>query len=63
MKTKRIRFLPKTRPTEKTTDMKDMNLVWVQCDESRCLAYLNATGKRINFYTGKGLKDFVNVIG
>jgi hypothetical protein len=37
--------------------------VWVQCKGYRCLAYTDATGKRINFYNGKKLTDFVNVIG
>jgi hypothetical protein len=39
------------------------DLVWVQCKEYRCLAYLDATGKWINFYTGRKLKDFVKIIG
>jgi hypothetical protein len=38
------------------------DLVWVQCKEYRCLAYLDATGKWINFYTGKKLTDFVKII-
>ena len=38
-------------------------LVWVQCKGYRCLAYSDATGKWINFYTGKKLKDFVKIIG
>jgi hypothetical protein len=38
-------------------------LVWVQCKEYRCLAYLDETGKWINFYTGKKLTDFVKIIG
>jgi hypothetical protein len=55
-------FLSQIRPTEKSgTDYKD--LVWVQCEEYRCLAYFNADGKWINFYTGKQLKGFVSVIG
>jgi len=37
-------------------------LVWVQCKEYRCLAYLDVTGKWINFYTGEKLTDFVKVI-
>jgi hypothetical protein len=36
--------------------------VWVQCRGYRCLAYLDATGKWINFYTGKKLTDFVKII-
>jgi len=43
--------------------MKGMNLVWVQCDESRCLAYVDANGKWKNFYTGKELRGRFNVIG
>jgi cupin superfamily acireductone dioxygenase involved in methionine salvage len=39
-----------------------MDLVWVQCKEFKCLAYLNETGKWINFYTGRKLTDFVKVI-
>jgi hypothetical protein len=42
---------------------KHKNLVWVQCENSRCLAYTNATGKWISFYTGKRLADFIKVIG
>ena len=38
------------------------DLVWVQCKEYRCLAYLDATGKWINFYTGNKLTDFVKII-
>ena len=38
-------------------------LVWVQCKGYRCLAYADVTGKWINFYTGKVLTDFVEVIG
>jgi hypothetical protein len=38
-------------------------LVWVQCKGYRCLAYLDITGKWMNFYTGKKLKDFVRIIG
>jgi len=37
-------------------------LVWVQCKEYRCLAYQNAEGKWVNFYTNKVLLDFVDVI-
>jgi hypothetical protein len=39
------------------------DLVWVQCKGYRCLAYLDSTGKWINFYTGEILTDFVKVIG
>jgi len=39
------------------------DLVWVQCKQHSCLAYVDATGNWINFYTGKKLTDFVKVIG
>jgi hypothetical protein len=39
------------------------DLTWVQCKDFRCLAYTDQTGKRINFYTGKPLTDFIKVIG
>jgi hypothetical protein len=38
------------------------DLVWVQCRGYRCLAYPNAAGKWINFYTGKRVTDFVKII-
>jgi len=38
------------------------NLVWVQCIENRCLAYIDSEGNWINFYTGKKLNDFVKVV-
>ena len=44
-------------------DPKQKDLVWVQCKEYRCLAYLDAAGRWINFYTGKKLTDFVKIIG
>ena len=37
--------------------------VMAQFEGFRCLAYLDATGKWINFYTGKKLTDFVKIIG
>jgi len=37
--------------------------IWVQCKGYRCLAYQNADGRWVNFYTGKQLADFVEVIG
>jgi hypothetical protein len=39
------------------------DLVWVQCKEYRCMAYLDATSNWINFYTGTKITDFVKVIG
>lgn len=47
-----------TRP-----DSKHKILIWVQCEGYRCLAYMDAAGKWINFYTGEKLMDFVKVIG
>lgn len=38
-------------------------LVWVQCKDHRCLAYKSSNGKWINFYTGKILTGFVEIIG
>ena len=38
-------------------------LAWVQCKGYRCMAYADATGQWINFYTGKRITDFVKVIG
>ncbi len=39
------------------------DLVWVQCDGYKCLAYTDETGKWMNFYTGEELTDIVKVIG
>jgi hypothetical protein len=39
------------------------DLVWVQCKGYRCLAFTDANGRWINFYTGKKLTDFIEVIG
>ena len=44
-------------------DQNDKDLVWVQCKEFNCLAYLDAAGNWINFYTGKKLTGFVKKIG
>jgi hypothetical protein len=38
-------------------------LVWVQCKGYRCMAYPDAAGKWINFYTGEKLTGLVKVIG
>jgi hypothetical protein len=58
----RIRFHPENdRISGPVSTGKD--LAWVQCKEYKCLAYPDATGKWINFYTGKKLTDFVKVIG
>ena len=39
------------------------DLVWVQCKEYRCLAFLDNKGNWINFYTGEIVDDFVKVVG
>ncbi len=39
------------------------DLVWVQCKGYRCLAYPDATGKWVNFYSDKKLTGFVKVVG
>jgi hypothetical protein len=58
----RIRFHMKSSPISGPVST-DKDLAWVQCKGYRCLAYWDATGKWINFYTGKKLADFVKVIG
>ena len=62
---------PMTTGAQSDADSKDAtkhpetydDLVWVQCKGYRCLAFTDATGQLINFYTGKKLTDFVKVIG
>ena len=39
-----------------------LELVWVQCKGYRCMAYPDAAGRWINFYTGRALTDFVEVL-
>jgi hypothetical protein len=58
----RIRFHPKNDRISGPVST-DKDLVWVQCKEYKCVAYLDTAGKWINFYTGKKLTDFVKVIG
>jgi hypothetical protein len=58
----RIQFHPKKSQTSGPVST-DKDLAWVQCKGYRCLAYSDATGEWINFYTGKKLTDFVKVIG
>jgi len=41
----------------------DVKLVWVQCKQYRCLAWQNADGKWVNFYTGQVLTSVLEVIG
>ena len=58
---KRVSSLAKKGPvSELNPNQKD--LVWVQCREFNCLAYPDAAGKWINFYTGKKLTGFVKII-
>jgi hypothetical protein len=38
------------------------DLVWVQCEGYRCMAYLDVKGKWVSFPTRKVLTDFVRVI-
>ena len=58
----RIQFHMKSSPISGRVST-DKDLVWVQCKEYRCLAYSDAAGQWINFYTGNKLTDFVKVIG
>jgi len=51
-----------TRPKDKVQPAITSLPVWVQCKGYRCLAYQHPKGKWMNFYTGKGLTDFVKVI-
>jgi hypothetical protein len=47
-----------TRPP----DLDSTQLIWVQCREYRCLAYRNAKGRWVNFYTGKVLAGVVKPV-
>jgi hypothetical protein len=58
----RVQTLTKNSPIS-GRDPNHKDLVWVQCKEYRCLAYLDEAGKWINFYTGKKLTDSVKIIG
>jgi hypothetical protein len=58
----RVKFHMKTAQTNRQIP-NYTDLVWVQCKRYRCLAYIDATGKWMNFYTGKKLTEFVKVIG
>jgi hypothetical protein len=57
----RVRSFTKTSPGG-GLDPNHKDLVWVQCKEYRCLAYLDEAGKWINFYTGKKLTGSVKII-
>jgi hypothetical protein len=43
-------------------DLDSTQLIWVQCHGYRCLAYRNAQGRWINFYTGKVLTEAVKPV-
>ncbi len=58
----RIRFHLKNVQT-KARIPNYQDLVWIQCDIYRCLAYHGDNSKWINFYTGKKLTNFIKVIG
>lgn len=57
----RVQILAKKSPVS-GLNPNHKDLVWVQCKEFKCLAYLDETGKWINFYTGRKLTDFVKII-
>jgi hypothetical protein len=57
----RVRFIP-AKDLNKKEGPNHGNLVWAQCREFRCLAYVDTKGNWINFYTGKKLNDFLKVI-
>ena len=57
----RIQLLAKKCPVS-GLDPNHKDLVWVQCKEYKCLAYLDEAGKWINFYTGKKLTGFVKIV-
>jgi hypothetical protein len=57
----RIRFVP-SNLSEKEKNLTNKDLVWIQCSEYRCMAYVDSNGHWINFYTGKKLDNFVKVI-
>jgi hypothetical protein len=37
-------------------------LIWVQCHGYRCVAYRNANGRWVNFYTGKVIAESVKPV-
>jgi len=43
-------------------DLDPSQLIWVQCRGYRCMAYRNANGRWVNFYTGKVLADVVKPV-
>jgi hypothetical protein len=56
-----INTKPHARP--KRPDYLDAaRMKWVQCHGFRCLAFLDATGQWVNFYTGKALTGPLKLI-
>jgi len=43
-------------------DLDLSQLIWVQCHGYRCLAYRNAKGRWVNFYTGRVLSGTVKPV-
>jgi len=39
-----------------------IDLAWVQCKGYRCLAYSDAAGRWVNFYTGEVLNEAIRVL-
>ena len=58
----RIQLLAKNARTNVAVET-GLLLVWVQCKGYNCLAYTDALGRWINFYTGQKITDFVKVLG
>ena len=52
---------PATKPA-RPPDLDSTQLKWVQCRGYRCLAYRDAEGRWVNFYTGKVLTGVVKPI-
>jgi hypothetical protein len=46
----------------RTPDLDLSQLIWVKCHGYRCLAYRNAKGRWVNFYTGKVLSGTVKPV-
>jgi len=70
MKQPQTNYKPNPRPVvggsqvaenSRKSSVTGIDLVWVQCKGYRCMAYSDATGRWINFYTGKVLADVVEL--
>jgi hypothetical protein len=57
-----INTRPHARP-ERPDYLDATRLKWVQCQEFRCLAFLDEKGRWINFYNGKVLTGPLRLIG